>query len=105
LLPLGCEAAPLELAPGCIRLTALIFLGLMRSPTGASSLATVVWLPIMQVRDCGERFCGEGIYPRWAAKRPLEQAPGCIRYIALILYGPAAQSSGSKLPGHACPDV
>ncbi len=45
-------------------------------------------------------LCGEGIYPRWAAKQTRNHPARWVRLIEVNLVGAAAQPSGSKLPRH-----
>ena len=47
--------------------------------------------------------CGEGIYPRWGAKRPLNQTPPCIRQTVCNGFTTATQSNGDKSPRHKSP--
>ena len=87
-----------ELAPAGVR-SAPAFLGPLRDPTGASSLATgerLFGLPLVEdaVRfktpaytAPGARHCGEGACSRWSAQRS--------RFL-----GAASRPSGSKLPRH-----
>jgi hypothetical protein len=42
----------------------------------------------------GTRPCGEGIYPRWVAKRPPTQATQCARKIELTDLGPLRAPAG-----------
>jgi hypothetical protein len=47
--------------------------------------------------------CGEGIYPRWDAKRPLFLSTRHIRQTKYPGLGTAAQPNGDKSPRHKSP--
>jgi hypothetical protein len=48
----------------------------------------------------GTQSCGEGIYPRWAAKRPQIRWLRFFRFTACSDFATAAQPNGDKSPHH-----